>query len=60
MICLSHVPKQQLRENFGLLAGGKYHPFALEKYNPSLLVQMIEKEATSPFFEAEIEVKIQI
>ena len=51
---------KQLRENFGLLAGGKYHPFALEKYNPSLLVQMIEKEATSPFFEAEIEVKIQI
>ena len=54
------MPKQQLRENFGLLAVGKYHPFALEKYSPSLLDQKIEKEATSPFLEAEIEVKIQI
>ena len=52
MICSSHVPKQQLRQNFGLLAVGKYQPFALEKYNPSLLDssnQKIEKEATSPF-----------
>ena len=47
-----HVPKQQLHQNFGLLAVGKYQPFALEKYNPSLLDssnQKIEKEATSPF-----------
>ena len=52
MICSSHVPKQQLLQNFGLIAVGKYQPFALEKYNPSLLDssnQKIEKEATSPF-----------
>ena len=38
----------------------KYHPFVLEKYNLFLLDQKIEKEATSPFYETEIEVKIQI